>query len=97
MTHNLIFLYRQGPVAVSKDDLPSVLKVEIHANGELRQSSTAEHLILSIPTLIKAISECQPLQPGDIISTDTRVFNSPFRILDTGVVLAKLNGKQLNY
>ncbi|GKU06637.1 bifunctional 4-hydroxyphenylacetate degradation enzyme [Fusarium langsethiae] len=60
-----------GPVAVSKDDLPSVLKVETHVNGELRQSSTTEDLIFSIPTLIKTISEGQTLQPGDVIATGT--------------------------
>ncbi|KAG5805348.1 hypothetical protein H9Q71_010085 [Fusarium xylarioides] len=60
-----------GPVAVSKDDLPSVLKVETHVNGELRQSSTTQDLIFSIPTLIKTISEGQTLQPGDVIATGT--------------------------
>ncbi|KAF5981684.1 bifunctional 4-hydroxyphenylacetate degradation enzyme [Fusarium bulbicola] len=97
-----------GPVAASKDSLQSVLKVETHANGELRQSLTAKRLILSIPTLIKTLSECQTLQPGDVIFTGTPAgvgiafFNWPFRInnlaktLDTGVGLAKLNGKQLN-
>ncbi|KAJ0155435.1 Uncharacterized protein HZ326_2330 [Fusarium oxysporum f. sp. albedinis] len=60
-----------GPVAVSKDDLPSVLKVETHVNGQLRQSSTTQDLIFSIPTLIKTISEGQTLQPGDVIATGT--------------------------
>uniref|UniRef100_A0A0C4DJ50 Bifunctional 4-hydroxyphenylacetate degradation enzyme n=1 Tax=Fusarium oxysporum (strain Fo5176) TaxID=660025 RepID=A0A0C4DJ50_FUSOF len=101
-----------GPVAVSKDDLPSVLKVETHVNGELRQSSTTQDLIFSIPTLIKTISEGQTLQPGDVIATGTpagvgivqRVSSdSPFQItnsaktLGAGVGLAGLNGKQLNY
>ncbi|ENH64778.1 Putative protein yisK [Fusarium oxysporum f. sp. cubense race 1] len=101
-----------GPVAVSKDDLPSVLKVETHVNGELRQSSTTQDLIFSIPTLIKTISEGQTLQPGDVIATGTpagvgivqRVSSSsPFQItnsaktLGAGVGLAELNGKQLNY
>ncbi|KAM0354347.1 hypothetical protein ACHAPU_001391 [Fusarium lateritium] len=60
-----------GPVAVSKDNLPTVLKVETHVNGELRQSATTEDLIFSIPTLIKTISEGQTLQPGDVIATGT--------------------------
>ncbi|CZR45071.1 uncharacterized protein FPRO_15754 [Fusarium proliferatum ET1] len=60
-----------GPVAVSKNNLPSVLKVETHVNGEPRQSSTTEDLIFSIPTLIKTISEGQTLQPGDVIATGT--------------------------
>ncbi|OBS22840.1 hypothetical protein FPOA_09163 [Fusarium poae] len=60
-----------GPIAVSKDDLPSTLKIQTHVNGELRQSSTTEDLIFSIPTLIKTISEGQTLQPGDVIATGT--------------------------
>ncbi|CEI70852.1 hypothetical protein FVEN_g672 [Fusarium venenatum] len=60
-----------GPIAVSKDDLPSTLKVQTHVNGELRQSSTTEDLIFSIPTLIRTISEGQTLQPGDVIATGT--------------------------
>ncbi|KAF4985791.1 hypothetical protein FGRMN_11093 [Fusarium graminum] len=60
-----------GPVAVSKDNLPAVLKIETHVNGELRQSATTEDLIFSIPTLIKTISEGQTLQPGDVIATGT--------------------------
>ncbi|KAF5248259.1 hypothetical protein FANTH_6052 [Fusarium anthophilum] len=71
MTDNLTLLYRQGPVAASKAELQPVLKVETHANGELRQNFTAERLILSIPTLVKTISKCQTLQPGDVISTGT--------------------------
>ncbi|RGP81456.1 bifunctional 4-hydroxyphenylacetate degradation enzyme [Fusarium longipes] len=60
-----------GPIAVSKDNLPSTLKVETHVNGELRQSSSTEDLIFSIPTLIRTISEGQTLQPGDVIATGT--------------------------
>ncbi|KAF5656447.1 bifunctional 4-hydroxyphenylacetate degradation enzyme [Fusarium heterosporum] len=60
-----------GPIAVSKDNLPAVLKIETHVNGELRQSATTENLIFSIPTLIKTISEGQTLQPGDVIATGT--------------------------
>ncbi|KAF5026960.1 hypothetical protein F66182_990 [Fusarium sp. NRRL 66182] len=60
-----------GPVAVSRDNLPAVLKVETHVNGELRQSANTEHLIFSIPTLVKPISEGQTLQPGDVIATGT--------------------------
>ncbi|KIL85024.1 hypothetical protein FAVG1_11896 [Fusarium avenaceum] len=60
-----------GPIAVSKDNLPACLKVQTHVNGELRQSSTTEDLIFSIPTLIKTISEGQTLQPGDVIATGT--------------------------
>ncbi|KAF9774274.1 hypothetical protein IL306_007765 [Fusarium sp. DS 682] len=60
-----------GPIAVSKVNLPATLKVETHVNGELRQSSTTEDLIFSIPTLIKTLSEGQTLQPGDVIATGT--------------------------
>ncbi|KAM5367865.1 hypothetical protein ACJZ2D_009776 [Fusarium nematophilum] len=60
-----------GPIAVPKEFLPEILKVETHVNGELRQSATTDDLIFSIPTLVKTISEGQTLQPGDVIATGT--------------------------
>ncbi|KAK4061702.1 hypothetical protein Trihar35433_9302 [Trichoderma harzianum] len=60
-----------GPVAVPKEDLPSILRVQTHVNGELRQNATTEDLIFDIPTLISTISEGQTLQPGDVIACGT--------------------------
>jgi len=60
-----------GPIAVPADQLPSVLTVTTHVNGEKRQESTTEDLIFSIPNLIKTLSESQTLRPGDVIATGT--------------------------
>lgn len=54
-----------------KEGLPQTLQVQTHVNGELRQSSTTEDLIFSIPTLIKTLSEGQTILAGDVIATGT--------------------------
>ncbi|KAM0477758.1 hypothetical protein ACHAPX_005522 [Trichoderma viride] len=54
-----------GPAAIPKEDLPSVLRVQTHVNGELRQDATTDDLIFDIPTLISTLSEGQTLLPGD--------------------------------
>ncbi|TFB02610.1 Uncharacterized protein CCMA1212_005187 [Trichoderma ghanense] len=60
-----------GPVAVPKEDLPAVLRVQTHVNGELRQDGTTGDLIFDIPTLISTLSEGQTLLPGDVIASGT--------------------------
>ncbi|KAH7018002.1 uncharacterized protein B0I36DRAFT_253004 [Microdochium trichocladiopsis] len=60
-----------GPVAVPKEDLPAVLHIETHVNGELRQQSSTADLIFSIPELIATLSAGQTLQPGDVLATGT--------------------------
>lgn len=60
-----------GPIAVPASQLDSVLRIQTHVNGELRQSATTEDLIFSIPYLIKTMSEGQTLQPGDVLATGT--------------------------
>ncbi|KAI1293096.1 hypothetical protein F5Y03DRAFT_374886 [Xylaria venustula] len=60
-----------GPIAVPKEELPMTLRVQTHVNGELRQDSTTEDLIFSIPHLLAVISAGQTLQPGDVLATGT--------------------------
>ncbi|GAB7352298.1 hypothetical protein MBLNU459_g2752t1 [Dothideomycetes sp. NU459] len=60
-----------GPIAVPADKLDKVLRVQTHVNGELRQNSTTEDLIFSIPYLIMTLSEGQTLMPGDVLATGT--------------------------
>ncbi|KAM0262141.1 hypothetical protein ACHAQJ_001884 [Trichoderma viride] len=60
-----------GPTAVPKEYLPSVLRVQTHVNGELRQDATTDDLIFDIPTLISTLSEGQTLLPGDVIASGT--------------------------
>ncbi|KAJ4991537.1 fumarylacetoacetate hydrolase [Stagonosporopsis vannaccii] len=60
-----------GPIAVPASQLPEVLRVQTHVNGELRQDATTKDLIFSIPCLIKTMSEGQTLRPGDVLATGT--------------------------
>ncbi|KAF2715261.1 hypothetical protein K504DRAFT_421851 [Pleomassaria siparia CBS 279.74] len=60
-----------GPIAVAAKDLPQVLRLQTHVNGDLKQDATTEDLIFSIPFLIKTLSEGQTLQPGDVLATGT--------------------------
>ncbi|KAI8627347.1 hypothetical protein F5Y19DRAFT_176210 [Xylariaceae sp. FL1651] len=60
-----------GPIAVPKEELPKTLRVQTHVNGELRQDSTTEDLIFSIPELIAVMSAGQTLQAGDVLATGT--------------------------
>lgn len=60
-----------GPVAIAKENLPKVLRVQTFVNGEKRQDSTTEDLIFSIPYLVMAMSEGQTLQVGDTLATGT--------------------------
>jgi 2-keto-4-pentenoate hydratase/2-oxohepta-3-ene-1,7-dioic acid hydratase in catechol pathway/pimeloyl-ACP methyl ester carboxylesterase len=60
-----------GPIAVPKEDLPEVFRVQTRVNGELRQDATTEDLIFSVPVLIKTLSEAQTLVPGDLLATGT--------------------------
>lgn len=61
----------QGPVAVAKEHLPEILRVQTKVNGETRQDTTTRDLIFSIPNLIKTMSKGQTLQPGDVLATGT--------------------------
>jgi pimeloyl-ACP methyl ester carboxylesterase len=67
----LTLVTSKGPIAVPKEDLPQTLKIQTHVNGELRQKSSTEDLIFSIPELIETLSAGQTLQPGDVLATGT--------------------------
>jgi 2-keto-4-pentenoate hydratase/2-oxohepta-3-ene-1,7-dioic acid hydratase in catechol pathway/pimeloyl-ACP methyl ester carboxylesterase len=60
-----------GPIAVQKEHLPEVLKIETFVNGEKRQSATTDQLIFSVRNLVKTLSEGQTLQRGDVLATGT--------------------------
>ena len=60
-----------GPVAIAKENLPDVLRVQTFVNGEKRQDSTTKDLIFNIPYLVMAMSEGQTLQVGDTLATGT--------------------------
>ena len=60
-----------GPVVASPDHVPDDATIELRVNGELKQQSTIENLIFSIPELIAEITSLITLEPGDVIATGT--------------------------
>lgn len=60
-----------GPVIATPDEVPDDAAVRCRVNGELRQDSSREQFIFSVPELIEEISAYLTLEPGDVISTGT--------------------------
>ena len=61
-----------GPWVTLPDEVDvSDLAIETRVNGELRQSSSTRHLVLSPAAIIAHISQAVTLEPGDVIATGT--------------------------
>ncbi len=60
-----------GPVIATLDEVPSDAKITTRLNGDIRQKSSIDKMLFSIPELIEEISRYMTLEPGDIISTGT--------------------------
>ncbi|HSV71532.1 MAG TPA: fumarylacetoacetate hydrolase family protein [Methylibium sp.] len=63
-----------GPYVVTADELPLGgvgLKIETRLNGETVQSSSTEHMIFDVATIIATVSEAITLEPGDVIFAGT--------------------------
>ncbi|MFQ3319440.1 MAG: 2-keto-4-pentenoate hydratase/2-oxohepta-3-ene-1,7-dioic acid hydratase in catechol pathway [Natronomonas sp.] len=60
-----------GPVIATLDEVPKDAAVRCRVNGDLRQDSSREQFIFSVPELIEEISAYMTLEPGDVISTGT--------------------------
>ena len=63
-----------GPELVTADELPpgiEGLRLTTTLNGELMQDGQTNDLVFSIRTLVKILSECMTLQPGDVVVTGT--------------------------
>lgn len=64
--------FPMGPWAVSADELdPTMITIECHVNGELRQHASTQDLIFDIPTLIADLSAGITLGAGDVLATGT--------------------------
>ena len=70
-----------GPWLVTPDEIqnPGELNLRITVNGEERQSSNTNNLILGVPELIEYASSFYTLNPGDIIMTGTPEGVSPIQ------------------
>lgn len=62
-----------GPWLVTADEIPDPggLDLSITVNGELRQSSNTNNMILGVPELIEFASAFYTLYPGDVVLTGT--------------------------
>ncbi|MFB6222199.1 MAG: fumarylacetoacetate hydrolase family protein [Haloarcula sp.] len=60
-----------GPLVATPEHVPEDASIELRLNGETKQSSSREHLIFSVPELIKEITSYMTLEPGDVIATGT--------------------------
>ena len=60
-----------GPAVAPPEDVPSDADIELRVNGEVRQSSSRDQFIFSVPELIEEITTYLTLEPGDVISTGT--------------------------
>jgi len=60
-----------GPVVASPEHVPEDAAIRLRVNGEIRQDSTRDRLIFSVPELIEEITAYMTLEPGDVISTGT--------------------------
>jgi 2-keto-4-pentenoate hydratase/2-oxohepta-3-ene-1,7-dioic acid hydratase in catechol pathway len=60
-----------GPVVASPEEVPMDASVKCRVNGELRQDSSREQFIFTVPELIAEITNYITLEPGDVISTGT--------------------------
>lgn len=63
-----------GPELVTSDELPpgiAGLRLTTTLNGDLMQDGQTDDLVFPIRTLVKILSECMTLEPGDVVVTGT--------------------------
>jgi 2-keto-4-pentenoate hydratase/2-oxohepta-3-ene-1,7-dioic acid hydratase in catechol pathway len=61
-----------GPVFVAAADLnPGNLRIWSTVNGERRQDSTTRDMIFDVAEIVRQLSHCMVLDPGDLIETGT--------------------------
>jgi 2-keto-4-pentenoate hydratase/2-oxohepta-3-ene-1,7-dioic acid hydratase in catechol pathway len=65
-----------GP-CIATDVDPSQMRLKTFLNGKLRQSSSLNNLIFSVPFLVRFISRIMTLIAGDIITTGTPAGTGP--------------------
>lgn len=78
-----------GPHVATGID-PLDLKVETRVNGETRQSGRTSQMAFPVPHLVRYISHCMTLEPGDLIATGTPAGVGPLN--DGDVVEVEVEG-----
>jgi 2-keto-4-pentenoate hydratase/2-oxohepta-3-ene-1,7-dioic acid hydratase in catechol pathway len=72
-----------GPVLATPDELADDARIQTRQNGEVKQDSTIDELIFSVPELIAEITDLMTLEPGDVIATGTTAGIGPISHGDT--------------
>jgi 2-keto-4-pentenoate hydratase/2-oxohepta-3-ene-1,7-dioic acid hydratase in catechol pathway len=60
-----------GPLVATPEHVPDDATIESRVNGEIKQQSSRDQFIFSVPELIEEITTYMTLEPGDVISTGT--------------------------
>jgi 2-keto-4-pentenoate hydratase/2-oxohepta-3-ene-1,7-dioic acid hydratase in catechol pathway len=63
-----------GPWLVTKDELPpggDGLRIQARLNGQVLQDGNTSNFLFDVKTVLKIVSECMTLEPGDVIITGT--------------------------
>jgi 2-keto-4-pentenoate hydratase/2-oxohepta-3-ene-1,7-dioic acid hydratase in catechol pathway len=73
-----------GPiVSTDLDPISNPVELTTRLNGEVRQHASTADLIFPIPELLRYISACMTLEPGDLIPTGTPAGVGPMQAGDT--------------
>lgn len=63
-----------GPELVTSDELPeglTGLRLKTELNGEVMQDAAIDDLVFPVRSLVRILSECMTLEPGDVVVTGT--------------------------
>lgn len=60
-----------GPCVATPDEVPENARLELRHNGSVKQQTSMEQMIFSVPELVSEVSELITLEPGDLIATGT--------------------------
>lgn len=60
-----------GPTLASPDEVPEDAGIRLYLNGQLRQESSRDEFIFTVPELVSEITTYLTLDPGDVILTGT--------------------------
>lgn len=85
-----------GPVVVDPDNVPKDAAIKAEVNGEVKQKSTVDELVFSVPELIEEISSYLTLERGDVISTGTPSGVSPIEDGDEVKIIIEGIGSLVN-
>lgn len=60
-----------GPVVATPEEVPEDATLTLRLNGEMKQQTTREMMLFSVPELVSEVTELITLEPGDVIATGT--------------------------